>query len=165
MHRANYSGPGDTWLGTEFAASRGVECRILSLTMGRAQRLNGGTRDCVHRERARERTIFASAMQAARRKSAKGQNEIGGSGPSESRTGGSRHAAGRAETEIDTLYAWNRSLGAARAHEAERSAAGGRDPSSQQIHRGSRGGHPGRRDGKSEGACVGAGSVPWSRWR
>jgi len=62
---------------TEFAASRGVECRILSLNDApELKRLNVAGREIVFTgsERAKGRFI-ASAMQAARRKSGKGKDK------------------------------------------------------------------------------------------
>jgi phosphatidyl-myo-inositol dimannoside synthase len=62
---------------TEFAASRGVECRILSLNDGpELKRLNVAGREIVFTgsERAKGRFI-ASAMQAVRRKSGKGKDK------------------------------------------------------------------------------------------
>lgn len=62
---------------SEFAASRGVECRILSLNDGpELKRLNVAGREIAFTgsERAKGRFI-ASAMQAARRKSGKGKDK------------------------------------------------------------------------------------------
>src|SRR5260370_6102767 len=63
---------------TEFAASRGMECRILSLNDGlELQRLTVAGREIVFTgsERAKGR-FLATAIRAARRPSCKGQNKI-----------------------------------------------------------------------------------------
>ncbi len=102
---------------TEFAASRGMECRLLSLNDSpELHRMTVSGREFVFTGCDRGKGRFAlAALQGGT-----AQSEAGACGASESGASGAADEICGAEDEIDYLHAWRGSVGTA----AENAAAG-----------------------------------------